>query len=150
MTFGEPGKETKEERLARVRARVDGKYVELVDSNHENIHAILERIKGDLEQAVRDEVINGFLSFALLLRADHLMIDVFGLDDDEINVGAEYSEEAETIRRVVLEIANAYNWSNPIAAWDYRFHPTVRLLSEREQWGLRNAVDLIEVRAYPY
>lgn len=150
MTFRHPGRETKAERLARLFARVEGKYVKLTDSKNENIHVTLKRIKDDLDQAVHDEVFGGSLRFSLLLRADALLIDVHGMDDDVTFVASELSDQAREIERVALEIVNAYNWSNPIASWDYRFHPTVRVLSEREQWALRNAVDLIDVRPYPY
>jgi hypothetical protein len=82
MTFGNPGRETKAERLARLLARGEGKYVKLTDSKNENIHATLKRIKDDLQQAVHDEVFGGPLRFSLLMRADALLIDVHGMDDE--------------------------------------------------------------------
>lgn len=150
MTFGNPGRETTAERQARLYARVEGVHVKLADSKNENIRVTLQRIKDDLDQAVHDEVFGGLLRFSLLMRTDALLIDVHGMDDGVTFEDSELSDMAREIERVVLEIVNAYNWSNPLASWDYRFHPTVRVLSEREQWTLRNAVDLIDVRPYPY
>lgn len=150
MTFGIPGTETRSEALTRSRARIYGaRYRE---TENENILNVLKHIKLDLRDACEQGAIPCYLRFSLLLRVDHLLIDVFGLEDDGIHTGHEdeYTEEVAAIKAHVEKVAAAYNWSNPVVAWDYRFSATVRLLSEREQWSLRNAQDLIDVQPYPY
>ncbi|MPZ84021.1 MAG: hypothetical protein GEV28_27955 [Actinophytocola sp.] len=109
-----------------------------------NLREIAERVMFDLDDTVIAGDLPGELRFAILGRGDHLLVDVFGLTDDEHAIHSEVLESA------VEKCVAAYNHTNPEYVWDFRFTITVRALTESEQHSLRNARGAIDVRHYPY
>lgn len=142
MSYQRPAAETTGERAARKATRVYGERWRETAELH--LGEIAKRIMFDLDDAVSSGNLPNGLRFAILGRRDHLIIDVFGLIDDEVSLFSDFAE------RAVVQYAAAYNYSNPIAAWDMRFTLTVRVLSETEQFDFRNARGAIDIRHYPY
>lgn len=142
MNFERPGTETRAEQAARLIGREYGERFH--DTAGLNLAEVGRRVLFDLDEAVGDETLPSGLRFAIVGRGDHLLVDVFGLDDDRIE------EHGELVTDVVERIVAAYNYSNTLAAWDVRFDATVRLLTRYQQWQFRNAHGVVEVRHYPY
>ena len=142
MSFHRPGTETPADRRARELARVHGEHAKATANL--NLREIAERVMFDLDDTVAAGDLRGELRFAILGRGDHLLVDVFGLTDDEVAIHADVLEAA------VEKCVAAYNYTNPEFVWDFRFTITVRALTETEQHSLRNARGAIDVRHYPY
>jgi hypothetical protein len=142
MSFQRPGTETLSERAARQAARIYGQRWK--DTADLHLGEIAKRIMFDLDDAVTAGDLPNGLGFAILGRRDHVIVDVFGMTDDEVAV------HSDVTARVVERYAAAYTYSNPAVAWDMRFTVTVRVLSETEQFNLRNARGAIDIRHYPY
>ncbi|MGH3760274.1 hypothetical protein [Actinophytocola sp.] len=142
MSFQRPGAETRADRAAREITRVYGEYAK--DTAGLNLGGIAERVMFDLDDAVTAGDLPNGLRFAILGRGDHLLVDVFGLTDDEV------AAHTDVLEDVVGRYVAAYGYTNPEVAWDTRFTVTVRVLSEAEQFSLRNAPGAIDVRHYPY